>query len=164
MEGRVPGTPERRGGSSHLRIPILTRSPSRASAQPCPPGAHEQSKQPASWQPAWIRTRRRQSLSGPGTYVEAARVGPGLGQSAGAVGNLRQEAGQALLLPVPLPALGGRPGVGVLAEGLLQVPGQGVLRAPDGSHVPGRRGRNRREKNETGWQSRGGQKPSLGSG
>lgn len=68
-----------------------------------------------------------------------------MGQSAGTVRDLLQEVGQVGLLPVPMLALGGRPGGGVHPEGLLQVPGQGVLRAPDGSHVPDV-GENQREK------------------
>lgn len=86
--------------------------------------------------------------------MKAAGVSSGLGQSAGTVGNLLQKPGQVHLLPVPLLAFGCSPGGGVLLEGLLQVPGHGVLRAPDGGHVSDvGEGGNQREKTQRGWQS-----------
>lgn len=78
------------------------------------------------------------------TYIEPASVGPSLGQGAGAVQELRQEIGQVRLLRVPSMALGCCPRRGICPEGLAQVPGQGMLCAPDGRHVAegGERSRN----------------------
>lgn len=71
-----------------------------------------------------------------GAHVEAAGVSPGLGQGAGAVGQLLQEFGQLVLQLLPGQALVSGPGHRVHPEVITQVPGQRVLVAPERLHIP----------------------------
>lgn len=71
-----------------------------------------------------------------GAHVEAAGVSPGLGQGAGAVGQLLQEFGQLVLQLLPGQALVSSPGHRVHPEVITQVPGQRVLIAPERLHIP----------------------------
>lgn len=63
------------------------------------------------------------ALTGVGAHLEAARVSLGLGQGAGAVGNLLQEVGQLVLQLLPGQALSSGPGHRVCPEVIAQVPG-----------------------------------------
>lgn len=73
---------------------------------------------------------------GSGAHKEAARVSSGLGQGAGAVGQLCQEVGQLVLQCLPGQTLCTGPSHRVLSEVVTQVPGQSVIIGPERQHIP----------------------------